>query len=241
MPELKSLLPLVGLALVGCSTTTAQNPATLSPEHPIPVPETEEGAPADWAQAQLAWQWEYPAPLVHDYETDRKAHNCNELLTLTADGYQARNQFEQPFLQARTTICEAVKASGNLSGFDQSFLDNSLLQEDLPYQAPAEFALAISGSTQQRVTESTTWAEVETPAGHEPVSNFEAVYRGQGGSIQRLTVLARGDYDGDGLEDAILYLRDGVEGGSYAHARYLIVTRLEEGAVLTLLPSEADQ
>lgn len=241
MPALKSLLPLIGLVLVGCSTTTARNPATLSPEHPIPVPETEEGAPADWAQAQLAWQWDYPAPLIHDHQDDRKAHNCLELLTLAADGYKARNLFEQPFLQARTTICEAVKVSGNLSGFDQSFLGNSLLHQDLPYQAPAEFALAVSDSSQQRVDESDTWADVETPAGHEPVSNYEAVYRGQGGSVQRLTVLARGDYNGDGLEDAILYLRDGVEGGSYARARYLIVTRLEEDAPLALLPSGAEQ
>ncbi|MFC4259812.1 hypothetical protein ACFOZ5_12300 [Marinobacter lacisalsi] len=241
MPELKSLLPVIGLALAGCSTTTARNPATLSPEHPIPVPETEEGAPADWAQAQLAWQWDYPAPLIHDYQQDRQAHNCLELLTLTASGYKARNPFEQPFLQARTTICEAVKVTGNLSGFDQSFLGSTLLQQDLPYKAPAEFALAISGSSEQRVSESDTWAEVEVPAGHEPVSNYEAVYRGRDGSVQRLTVLARGDYNGDGLEDAVLYLRDGVDGGSYAHARYLVVTRLEEGAPLTLLPSDAEQ
>lgn len=233
MPELKSLLPFLGLALVACTTT--KNPATLSPEHPIPVPAAEQGAPDDWAQAQLAWEWEYPAPLVHAYEDDRAAGNCLELMALTARGYEARNLFEQPFLQARTTLCQAVRASARLAGFDRSFLGPSLLDPDLPLEAPAEFALAISDETRRFAQSRKTWAEVEMPAGFEPISNYEAVYRGQDGSVQRLRVLARGDYNGDGLEDAIVYLTDGVDGGSYAHARYLIVTRLAQGAPLSLL------
>lgn len=240
MPELKSLLPFLGLALVACTTT--KNPATLSPEHPIPVPETEQGAPDDWAQAQLAWEWEYPAPLVHAYEDDREAGNCLELMALTTRGYEARNLFEQPFLQARTALCQAVRASASLTGFDRSFLEPSLLDRELPMAAPAEFALAISSDTRQRVRAMETWAGVETPAGFEPVSNYEAVYRGQDGSVQRLRVLARGDYNGDGLEDAIVYLTDGVDGGSYSHARYLIVTRLAQDAPLSLLsPVKEDQ
>ncbi|MFL1407060.1 hypothetical protein ACJO2E_17100 [Marinobacter sp. M1N3S26] len=238
MPDLKLLLPFLGLALVACTTT--KNPATLSPEHPIPVPEAEEGVPADWARAQLAWEWEYPAPLVHAYEDNREAGNCLELMALTARGYEARNLFEQPFLQARTTLCQAVRASANLAGFDRSFLEPSLLDRNLPVEAPAEFALAISGDTQRRAQARETWAEVETPAGFEPVSNYEAVYRGQDGSVQRLRVLARGDYNGDGLEDAILYLTEGVDGGSYAHARYLIVTRLAQDAPLSLLSPVTD-
>ena len=241
MPDFRILLPALSLALVACSTTTERNPATLSPAHPFPVADTEADAPAEWAQAQLAWQWDYPAPLIHDHDDDRQAHNCLELLTLTANGYQARNPFERPFLQARTTLCQAVRASGELSGFEQSFLGDSMLPADLPYRAPAEMALAISGDAQQRVRQSDTWAEVEAPANHEPVSNYEAVYRGQHGAIQRLTVLARGDYNGDGVEDAIVYMMNGVDGGSYAHARYLVVTRLAEGAPLALVPSQGQQ
>lgn len=241
MPKLRRLLPALSLALVACSTTTERSPATLSPGHPIPVADPEADGPAEWAQAQLAWQWDYPAPLIHDYDEDREAHNCLELLTLAANGYQARNPFEHPFLQARTTLCQAVQASADLSGFEQSFLEDSLLGEELPQTAPAELALAISNHTRRRVSQSVTWAQVEAPASHEPVSNYEAVYRGQDGSVQRLTVLARGDYNGDGVEDAILYLIDGVDGGSYAHARYLVVTRLTEGGRMQLLPLQGQQ
>lgn len=237
MPEFKRLLPFIGLALVGCTTTPPKNPATLSPEHPIPIPETVEGAPSDWAQAQLAWEWEYPAPLIHDYEDNRSAHSCLELMEMSVLGYEARNPFEKPFLQARMTICQAVSESARLEGYEQSFLGDTLLDQNLPRIAPAEFALATSDENREQVNAGGTWAQVEAPADFEPISNYEAVYRGQDGSVQRLTVLARGDYDEDGVEDAILYLNDGVTGGSYAHARYLIVTRLAQGAPLALVPA----
>ena len=236
MPELKSLLPLLGLALVGCTTTN--NPATLSPEHPIPVTDADDGAPADWAQAQLAWEWEFPAPLVHPYEDPREARNCLELMDLTARGFEARHLFEQPFLQARATLCQAGRASARLDGYDRSCREPLLLDRSLPQEAPAALAMAISDSTRDKVMASKTWAEVEALADYEPVSRYEAVYHGQGGSVQRLKVLARGDYNGDGVEDAVLYLTDGVEGGSYAHARYLVVTRLAQDAPLTLLAPE---
>ncbi|TMO40552.1 hypothetical protein, partial [Pseudoalteromonas ruthenica] len=68
-----------------------------------------------------------------------------------------------------------------------------------------------------------------------PVSEDQGVYYDTYGSIQRLTLMAQGDYNGDGIEDAIFYMENGVDGGSYSSVNTYIVTRLQQGAPITLL------
>ena len=106
--------------------------------------------------------------------------------------------------------------------------------KEVAEELPAEFTLAISNYTVEQVTQSEHSSDVTTIKKVEPVNEDQAVYYDTDGSIQRLTLMAQGDYNGDGIEDAIFYMENGVDGGSYSSVKAYVVT-LGTRAPITLL------
>jgi len=49
------------------------------------------------------------------------------------------------------------------------------------------------------------------------------------GGLQRLELVGRGDFDGDGVEDVLISSRDSVDGGSYQHLRLFVLSVDAEG------------
>ena len=64
---------------------------------------------------------------------------------------------------------------------------------------------------------------------------MQSTYYDYSGSIQRLTLMAKGDYNGDGVEDQLLYMENSVEGGSYSSAKAYLITRMTADAPIKLL------
>jgi len=68
-----------------------------------------------------------------------------------------------------------------------------------------------------------------------PVNDAQAIYYDNSGGIQRLTIMAKGDYNQDGIEDMVLYIENSVEGGDYYSSYSYIVTQLTADAPYTLI------
>ncbi|MCF2860799.1 hypothetical protein ABMY44_01305 [Pseudoalteromonas sp. Cnat2-41] len=160
--------------------------------------------------------------------------NCLELKKALAEGFEADTYSYQEAVIATKHICDTWQAMAKLEASHSSWI-NFTHGKEVAKELPAEFALAISNDTVERVAQSEHWSDVTTIKKVEPASEDQAVYYDTDGSIQRLTLMAQGDYNGDGIEDAIFYMENGVDGGSYSSVNTYIVTRLQQGAPITLL------
>jgi hypothetical protein len=69
----------------------------------------------------------------------------------------------------------------------------------------------------------------------EAIDETSAIFVDNSGGSQRLNIRAKGDYNGDGIEDMLLSTSNTVEGGSYHSVDYFILTRLSSEAPFTLL------
>ncbi|VAW73837.1 hypothetical protein MNBD_GAMMA10-1884, partial [hydrothermal vent metagenome] len=65
--------------------------------------------------------------------------------------------------------------------------------------------------------------------------DMRAIYYDSTGGIQRLTLMAKGDYNGDGIEDRLLFMENSVEEGSYSTEYFYIITRTVAGGPISLL------
>ena len=64
---------------------------------------------------------------------------------------------------------------------------------------------------------------------------FQASYHHHEGGTQELALVAKGDFNGDGIEDMLITSRDSVEGGSYRAIRLFLLTRISASSAITVL------
>ncbi|MCG7569098.1 hypothetical protein MHM89_04085 [Pseudoalteromonas sp. CNC9-20] len=178
-------------------------------------------------------QWYYQDTLNKEGDSI-EVSNCLELKEALAEGFKADTYSYQEAVIATEHICDTWQAMAKLEASHSSWI-NFTHGKEVAEELPAEFTLAISNYTVEQVTQSEHWSDVTTIKKVEPVNEDQAVYYDTDGSIQRLTLMAQGDYNGDGIEDAIFYMENGVDGGSYSSVKAYVVTRLEQGAPITLL------
>ncbi|RZF83188.1 hypothetical protein EXT46_07000 [Pseudoalteromonas sp. CO325X] len=178
-------------------------------------------------------QWYYQDTLNKEGDSI-EVSNCLELKEALAEGFKADTYSYQEAVIATKHICDTWQAMAKLEASHSSWI-NFTHGKEVAEELPAEFTLAISNYTVEQVAQSEHWSDVTTIKKVEPVNEDQAVYYDTDGSIQRLTLMAQGDYNGDGIEDAIFYMENGVDGGSYSSVKAYVVTRLEQGAPITLL------
>lgn len=178
-------------------------------------------------------QWYYQDTLNKEGDSI-EVSNCLELKEALAEGFKADTYSYQEAVIATEHICDTWQAMAKLEASHSSWI-NFTHGKEVAEELPAEFTLAISNYTVEQVTQSEHWSDVTTIKKVEPVNEDQAVYYDTDGSIQRLTLMAQGDYNGDGIEDAIFYMENGVDGGSYSSVNTYIVTRLQQRAPITLL------
>lgn len=143
---------------------------------------------------------------------------------------------EAPF-SVLTRMCDASAAILGARRAKRSHLDSLSLDAALPAMLPAEFALDVSVSEREQLRQRSpeaNWADVEEITGAESCGEHCVVYLSEG-VRQEVRLLARGDFDGDGLADVMLSCRDSVEDGSYSALRMFLLTRRRVGGDLELL------
>ena len=92
----------------------------------------------------------------------------------------------------------------------------------------------ISESEQARLNKDKSikyWKDVNKIIKVDELGPFHANYQHSGG-IQELELVAKGDFDGDQIEDMLLTSRDSVKEGSYSAIRLFMITRTSEASAV---------
>ena len=185
--------------------------------------------------ALFSKNWFYSYEVVLDSKPAIKVDSCKVLSKALQEGYKSANYKEQVALLATNKICTTWTDMGKLKPSKESFLSSFKHSLALPKQMPPELALIISNDDERRLAKASSWEEMSHIAKVEPVNDDQAIYYDNSGGIQRLTIMAKGDYNQDGIEDIVLHLANAVERGSYSSSYSYIVTRLAADAPYTLI------
>jgi len=179
--------------------------------------------------------WFYSYEVVLDSKPAIKVDSCKVLSKALREGYKSLDYKEQNALLATNKICTTWADIGMLKPSNKSFLGSFKHSAALPNKMPPELSLIISNDDERRLAKANSWEQMSPIQKVETVNDDQAIYYDNSGGIQRLTVMARGDYDQDGIEDIVLHMANAVERGSYSSSHSYIVTRLAADAPYTLI------
>ncbi len=179
--------------------------------------------------------WEYGTDLKHKKFDNKAATNCQALKNLLKEGYTAAKEYEYGFVNVRALICSMWKEMATFKPYSVSYISDLSLNKNFAIKAPARFALLISNDDIKEAESAKSWNSMSRIKKVEPVNDMQAIYYDSTGGIQRLTLMAKGDYNGDGIEDRLLFMENSVEGGSYSTEYVYIITRTAADGPITLL------
>lgn len=183
----------------------------------------------------LEKNWDYPTELKHKKLGKKTVSNCLQLKKHIGSGYSAANANEHAFISAQSTICAMWEQMGSFKSYKVSHLSKLSLNKDFATQAPASFALTISDEQTKKSEAAANWNEVSKIKKVTRQNDMQSTFYDHSGGIQRLSLMAKGDYNGDGIEDQLFYMESSVEGGSYSSAKAYIITRMTPDAPVKLL------
>lgn len=141
--------------------------------------------------------------------------------------------------QARALECHAAALTLAAQPAVVSHVRPLAFNEDLPDQLPWQVAMIVSGAETARIAHErplATWSQalLEPITGFSPCGQYCGTYRDLS-QEQTVRLLARGDFDGDGIEDVLVSSWDVALGGSYRATRVLLLTRREPDGKIEML------
>jgi hypothetical protein len=137
--------------------------------------------------------------------------------------------------------CYIGKAISRAKSSKMSYVANWVLDKSTVKQLPPQLAFIISSDDQEAVG--------RAEARHDPlgamfpsanislkaVKDNHHVVVDDGVSVQEMALVAKGDFNGDGVEDLLVSSENHLSGGRYRQYGLYVVTRLKKGGALTLV------
>jgi len=219
--------------LIACSNATAGNPYPVTwysgftlPEHlasPYAALKKED------IRSMLSEAWADEIEVAPSSKPDEHIvlSSCAQYLAYPAGTLEPVHPMDGAPYMARALTCQAALQIIAAQPASRSHIPSRFIVEDLPQLLPPEVAMIISTEESKRLLadkSKRSWADI-TPIKKATVINAEhARFEDEGGS-QDIELVARGDFNGDGLEDVLFTSHNAVEGGSYAAFRLFQVTR----------------
>jgi len=188
-------------------------------------------------RALLDKYWYAPFKLINS-ETQQvfSADHCNQILPVLPQLRTWRPFESRPYLYL-TVMCLAAESIANARPARYSALSTFKLDVDFPRYAPKDLTLMISRSETERVLQDNaivSWAQAETVKFVAKVDKYQARYE-MDGAFQTVSLIARGDFNDDGIEDLLLYAQAHVVGGTYTAYRLFWVTKIDVDSPMTLI------
>lgn len=180
-------------------------------------------------------QWYFSADIKHKELGKKSVDTCKSLIESIDNNFSAERDFEYGYIQAMNINCQLWQELSLLKRSKVSYLPETIITKDFSNKAPPELALIISNDDERRLVKTKSWQEMSKIKKVETLNQDQAIYYDNTGGIQKLTLMAKGDFNQDGIEDVVLYMENTVEGGSYNSTYGYILTRLSSNAPYTLL------
>lgn len=186
-------------------------------------------------QSALNKIWYKPIAVSDSKDIINSVNNC----TLLIENYKTLSE-AQPnqyvSFQLRKAMCRSLEILANAKNSKHSFLPKKIVSADSHNILPKEFIPVYSNSQFEEISampESARWATGIKVDSTEDLDLDTFIFH-QSDQAQILTELGRADFNNDGIEDALLYLRTKVNGGSHETNKIFLVTAGEDGLVKTL-------
>lgn len=141
--------------------------------------------------------------------------------------------------EARALACQAARLTLEAQPPALSYLRPLAFDDTLPDRLPWQAAMILSEREHERIAAErpgASWREALFMPGTSFTScGMHCGVYSQAGAEQTVRLVARGDYDGDGIEDVLLGSFDAVKGGSYRTMRMFVLTRRQPGGRVELV------
>ena len=122
--------------------------------------------------------------------------------------------------------------------FAVDHLGDPVFDAALPARLPVGFASIPSARDHERALADPalrTWSDYAGPMAFEAGDATSGTYREEGGQTTTIALLARGDFNGDGIGDALLQSHEAASGGSWRTSRLFLVTQRTQDGPIELL------
>lgn len=181
----------------------------------------------------LDWYERYD---VNDENGSLKSiRNCSELI-LGKESYSESIPAQYSTFRYYLTHCLAIEKVIESKDSKKSFLPKQIVSADSPSILPKEFIPVVSKSDQEALDampSSARWGDGIQVSSTEDLGNNRIRFN-QEVQTQILSELARADFNDDGLEDSLVYLRTTMNGGSWESDQIITLTAGEDGVIKTL-------
>lgn len=184
------------------------------------------------------WYAEFNVKQIDISDKTYTVSSCSDLTKLdTVKLNTLREKENAPFMEL-LVMCKATKAIVNAKPSQQSFIQHLTFDKTLPNTLPKSIGLIISDVESKRKLQDqtlTSWSDINTISSITDLGQNHSTYVHNDGSQQELELVAKGDFNGDGIEDFLLTSRDSMQGGSYSATRLFLFSKLSNESGITEL------
>lgn len=159
-------------------------------------------------------------------------NNCKDYFAVALEKPAAKQVQDSNALLELLVMCEATRLLSEASAAGSSNISPSPLHAQSPNELPKNLALVTSESERSRILRDNTvssWNDVNPISDVKRISPNRFEYYSDAG-VQILSLIGRGDFDSDGVEDILVRNTDSVEGGSYFDIRLFVLTVDKRGS-----------
>lgn len=187
--------------------------------------------------SEKKWYAKFSAHHSDDPEQVFSISSCKQFLALSQKALNTtRERDNAPFMEM-AVMCRATQKIVNARPAKRSYLNSIVFDADLPALLPKQVAMILSTSESDRIEKDQNikyWSQVNKITAVDASGPNLATYKFDGGE-QELELVARGDFNHDGIEDMMITSRDSVSDGTYSAIRLFKLTRLSENGSVSLL------
>ncbi|MGR5192960.1 ATPase [Vibrio rotiferianus] len=181
----------------------------------------------------LDWGYEFELRCAPDKE--KLVSNCQDLANASSAGFTAAKAYEYGAFKAYLTQCQTWSEMAKLAASKRSYISKFKLDDSFPSLAPSALAFVISNESTEKAKTLSTWGEADRIQRTQVASPVRAEYFDATDGFQVITIVAKGDYNADGIEDIVIEKENSVLSGSYSSSHGYVLTRMSEQALFTVL------
>ncbi len=186
-------------------------------------------------QLRNSLDWGYELELRSASDDTNSVSNCKDLATANSAGFTAAKAYEYGAFKAYLTQCQTWSEMAKLAASKRSYISKFKLDDSFPSLAPSALAFVISNESAEKAKTLSTWDEADHIQRTQVASQLRAEYYDSTDGFQVITVVAKGDYNLDGIEDIVITKENSVLSGSYSSSHGYVLTRMSEQALFTVL------
>lgn len=182
-----------------------------------------------------SFDWGYELELRSASADTKSVSNCKDLANASSAGFTAAKAYEYGAFKAYLTQCQTWSEMEKLAASKRSYISKFKLDNSFPSLAPSALAFVISNESADKAKTLSTWDEADRIQRTQVASPERAQYFDATDGFQVVTIVAKGDYNADGIEDIVIEKENSVLSGSYSSSQGYVLTRMSEQALFTVL------